>query len=88
MVRFGPLAFLYNIMRIWLVQSLSAEHTVFAGNFNKAAIIVLAMCSGTEDGPWKSSFFDEDGKFVGWAWVRAAAILGNPTAFNAYRRPG
>jgi hypothetical protein len=81
---FGPIAFMYNILQIWLYMSLSATHTAFAGNFNKAATIMLSMFLGMEKGPWEFPVYDEDGNFAGWHWVRFFAILGNILAFTAY----
>lgn len=70
---FGPIAFAYNMFQWAIVQSLSATHTTFAGNANKAATIVLALCLGLEHLP--------PAPFGIW---KVIAVSGNILAFTAY----
>merc|ERR1711904_677469 len=72
-VLFGPIAFAYNFFQWKIIQSLSATHTAFAGNMNKAATIILALCMGLEDLP--------EGL---WGALKVAAVSGNILAFTAY----
>lgn len=44
----GVLAAGYNFLMYFLVQTFSATHTAFAGNFNKAALIILSLLLGME----------------------------------------
>lgn len=70
---FGPIAFAYNFFQWKIIQSLSATHTAFAGNMNKAATIVLALCMGLESLP--------EGRL---GVLKLAAISGNILAFTAF----
>merc|ERR1740138_1301070 len=54
----GVFALAFNLLKYGIVQRLSATHTAFAGNFNKAFTIVLAMVQGLE--PFPSD---------GWGWL-------------------
>eukprot|EP00929_Paragymnodinium_shiwhaense_P096460 TRINITY_DN5804_c0_g1_i1.p1 TRINITY_DN5804_c0_g1~~TRINITY_DN5804_c0_g1_i1.p1 ORF type:complete len:494 (-),score=99.86 TRINITY_DN5804_c0_g1_i1:439-1920(-) len=69
----GALALGYNVLQYGIVQSLSATHTAFAGNFNKAATIFLALISGLESLP--------EGV---WGVVMMICVIGNISAFTAY----
>lgn len=69
----GLFAVSYNVLQYALVQSLSATYTAFAGNFNKAATVVLSLLLGLESLP--------DGF---WGAVMVFAITGNIGAFTAY----
>jgi len=69
----GVLALGYNVLQYTIVQALSATHAAFAGNFNKAATIALALLLGLEVLPGGS-----------WSLVMIAAILGNVIAFTLY----
>merc|ERR1719451_71285 len=69
----GVFALCLNLAKYSVVQSLSATHTAFAGNFNKAFTIVLAMIQGLE--PFPSD---------GWGWLMVAACMGNISAFTGY----
>jgi len=69
----GVFALAFNLLKYGIVQRLSATHTAFAGNFNKAITIVLAMLLGLE--PYPAD---------GWGWVMVAACVGNIGAFTAY----
>merc|ERR1719343_299416 len=69
----GVFALAFNLLKYGIVQRLSATHTAFAGNFNKAVTIVLAMMLGLEPYPTD-----------GWGWVMVAACVGNIGAFTAY----
>mmetsp|Transcript_1447 Transcript_1447/g.2496 ORF Transcript_1447/g.2496 Transcript_1447/m.2496 type:complete len:448 (+) Transcript_1447:17-1360(+) len=70
---FGPIAFAYNMLQWALVQSLSATHTSFAGNANKAATICLALVLGLENLPPDH-----------WGVLKVAAVAGNILAFTAF----
>lgn len=69
----GVFALAFNLLKYGIVQRLSATHTAFAGNFNKAFTIVLAMAQGLEPFPSDS-----------WGWVMVAACMGNIAAFTGY----
>lgn len=69
----GLFATCYNMFQYYLVNALSATHTAFCGNFNKAATVVLSLVVGLESlprGPWKL--------------VMLAAVGGNIGAFAGY----
>lgn len=63
----------YNFIQYTVVQSLSASHAAFAGNFNKAATISLSICLGLETLP--------GGR---WKFVMLLGIAGNILAFTAW----
>lgn len=69
----GALALAYNVLQYGIVQSLSAAHTAFAGNFNKAATIVLSILVGLETVPEGT-----------WGIVMMLAVFGNISSFTAY----
>lgn len=69
----GGLALMYNVLQYGIVQTLSPAHTTFAGNFNKAATIVLSLLVGLESLP--------EGK---WGPVMLFAVFGNIVAFTAF----
>jgi len=69
----GIFALALNLLKYGIVQRLSATHTAFAGNFNKAFTIVLATAQGLE--PYPSDC---------WGWVMVAACVGNISAFTGY----
>jgi hypothetical protein len=69
----GVFALAFNLLKYGIVQRLSATHTAFAGNFNKAFTIVLTMVVGLEPYPTD-----------GWGWLMVAAYVGNIGAFTAY----
>merc|ERR1712151_1358799 len=51
----GALSLAYNTLQYGIVQLLSATHVAFAGNFNKAVTIPLALLVGLEhlpEGKW------------------------------------
>merc|ERR1712008_391200 len=69
----GVFAAGFNVLRTSVAQRLSASHTAFASNFNRAATIIIAICMGMEALP------------VGW-WgvVMLLAVLGNIGAFTSF----
>jgi len=69
----GPLAFAYNMLTWRLIHTLSATSTAFAGNFNKAASITIALIFGIDHLPagW-------------WGVLNVVALVGNISAFTAY----
>lgn len=69
----GLVAFAYNVLQYSLVQSLSATHTAFAGNFNKAATIMLSLLLGLEQLPSGH-----------WGPIMFFAIIGNIACFACY----
>merc|ERR1719203_1915201 len=69
----GVFALGFNLLKYGIVQRLSATHTAFTGNFNKAFTIVLTMAQGLEPVPTD-----------GWGWLMVAACMGNISAFTAY----
>merc|ERR1719277_1393510 len=69
----GVFALGFNLLKYGIVQRLSATHTAFAGNFNKAFTIILTMVVGLEPYPTD-----------GWGWLMVAAYVGNIGAFTAY----
>merc|ERR1740121_3599209 len=69
----GVFALWFNLLKYGIVQRLSATHTAFAGNFNKAFTILLTMVVGLEPYPTD-----------GWGWLMVAAYVGNIGAFTAY----
>jgi hypothetical protein len=69
----GVFALILNLAKYSVVQSLSATHAAFAGNFNKAFTIVLAMMLGFEPAPSNV-----------WGVVMVLACMGNIGAFTAY----
>merc|ERR1712113_723506 len=69
----GALSLAYNTLQYGIVQCLSATHVAFAGNFNKALTIPLALLVGLEHLP--------AGK---WGWIMLLACFGSIGAFAAY----
>lgn len=69
----GIFAFGYNILQFGIVQSFSATHIAFAGNFNKAATIALALLVGLERLPTGT-----------WGFITMAASLGSICTFTVY----
>merc|ERR1712066_1102947 len=69
----GVLAFCYNILQYTLVHKLSAAYAAFAGNFNKAAPVALALALGLESLPAGS-----------YGQLFLAAVIGNIAAFTIY----
>jgi len=69
----GFIAAGYNVLQYTVVQRLSAGHAAFAGNFNKAATIMLSICMGLEALPGGV-----------WSTVMLLAILGNIGAFTGF----
>jgi len=69
----GVFAVGYNLLQYHLVQRLSATHTAFAGNVNKAVTITLSMLLGMERLP----------RGV-WSVVMVLAVLGNIGSFTGY----
>merc|ERR1712222_152847 len=63
----------YNILQFGIVQYLSATHVAFAGNFNKAATIPLAILVGIDSLP--------QGK---WGPIVITGAVINICAFTAY----
>jgi len=69
----GVFSVSYNVLRYAMVQQLSASHTAFAGNFNKAVTIMISLVLGMEPLP--------DGI---WCSVMLLSIAGSISAFMAY----
>ncbi|CAE7263377.1 unnamed protein product [Symbiodinium pilosum] len=69
----GFLAAGYNCMSYSIVQRLSATTAGFAGNFNKAALILISICLGLERLPPGI-----------WAVVMVAAVVGNILSFTGF----
>lgn len=69
----GVFALAYNVLQYSVVQTLSATHTAFAGNFNKAATISLALLFGMETLPAGV-----------WGVIMLLAVLGNIASFTGY----
>jgi len=69
----GVFALMYNTLQYALVSELSATHTAFAGNFNKAATIVMSLVLGMETLP--QGF---------WGMVTVGSIVGGIASFTAY----
>merc|ERR1712073_119918 len=69
----GALSLAYNTLQFGIVQCLSATHVAFAGNFNKALTIPLALLVGLEHLP--------PGK---WGLIMLFACFGSIGAFAVY----
>eukprot|EP00931_Biecheleriopsis_adriatica_P101308 TRINITY_DN76477_c0_g1_i1.p1 TRINITY_DN76477_c0_g1~~TRINITY_DN76477_c0_g1_i1.p1 ORF type:complete len:501 (-),score=119.11 TRINITY_DN76477_c0_g1_i1:162-1664(-) len=69
----GFIAAGYNVLQYTVVQKLSAGHAAFAGNFNKAATIMISICMGLEALPGGV-----------WSTVMLGSILGNIGSFTGY----
>jgi len=69
----GVLALAYNTLQFSIVQTLSATHATFAGNFNKAATIVLGVMIGLEHIP--AGY---------WGVVMTIAVICNILCFTVY----
>lgn len=69
----GFIAAAYNVLQYTVVQRLSAGHAAFAGNFNKAATIMISICMGLEALPGGV-----------WSTVMLLAILGNIGSFTGF----
>jgi len=69
----GVLALAYNTLQFSIVQTLSATHATFAGNFNKAATIALGVIIGLEHIPVGS-----------WGVVMTIAVICNILCFTVY----
>lgn len=69
----GSFAAGYNLLQYLMVNYLTATHTAFCGNFNKAATIALSLATGMEALPGGV-----------WSFWMAAAIVGNLMSFSAY----
>jgi len=69
----GLIAAGYNVLQYTVVQRLSAGHAAFAGNFNKAATIMISICMGLEALPGGV-----------WSTVMLVAILGNIGSFTCF----
>merc|ERR1719436_1262281 len=69
----GVFAVVYNTLQYTMVKELSATHTAFAGNFNKAATIVLSLMLGLETLPQRP-----------WGSVTVFSIVGGISSFTAY----
>uniref|UniRef100_A0A7S1KWU3 Sugar phosphate transporter domain-containing protein n=1 Tax=Alexandrium catenella TaxID=2925 RepID=A0A7S1KWU3_ALECA len=69
----GVFSVSYNVLRYAMVQHLSASHTAFAGNFNKALTIMISLLLGLERVP--------DGV---WSSVMLLSVAGSISAFMAY----
>lgn len=63
----------YNFIQYTVVQTLSATHAAFAGNFNKAATISLSIFLGLELLPGGH-----------WSYVMVLGICGNIVAFTTW----
>jgi hypothetical protein len=72
----GVLSFLYNIVQITIVHTLSPSATAFGGNFNKAALTFMTLClpflQTTENAPMP---------YIGVQWL---ALIVNIYAFSHY----
>lgn len=69
----GVLSAGYNFLMYLLVQTLSATHTTFAGNFNKAALIMLSLLIGMEKLP--------PGR---WGALMVVGVIANVASFSMY----
>lgn len=69
----GVFALVYNILQYTIVQTLSATHTAFAGNFNKAATISMSLLLGMESLP--------EGY---WGALMILGVVGNIACFTGY----
>merc|ERR1712232_46294 len=69
----GALALGYNVLQYGVVQSLSATHTAFAGNFNKFGLIFLSFLMGLESLP-----------AGGWGFLMLSGIFLNIGLYTAY----
>merc|ERR1719192_1405898 len=69
----GALSLAYNTLQYGIVQCLTATHVAFAGNFNKALTIPLALLVGLEHLPGGM-----------WGWIMLGACFGSIGAFAAY----
>jgi len=69
----GALSLAYNTLQYGIVQMLTATHVAFAGNFNKAVTIPLALLVGLETLP--------PGK---WGMIMLFACFGSIGAFAVY----
>jgi len=69
----GAFAVMYNTLQYAMVSELSATHTAFAGNFNKAATIVMSLALGMEVLPGHP-----------WGEVTVFSIAGGIASFTAY----
>jgi len=69
----GVLALAYNTLQFSIVQTLSATHATFAGNFNKVATIALGVIIGLEHILQGN-----------WGIVMTSAVICNILCFTAY----
>lgn len=69
----GVFSVSYNVLRYTMVQQLSASHTAFAGNFNKAMTILMSLVLGLEPVP--------EGI---WGSIMLLSIVGSISAFMVY----
>jgi len=69
----GVLALAYNTLQFSIVQTLSATHATFAGNFNNVATIALGVLIGLEHIPQGN-----------WGIVMTSAVICNILCFTAY----
>eukprot|EP00929_Paragymnodinium_shiwhaense_P013066 TRINITY_DN120923_c0_g1_i1.p1 TRINITY_DN120923_c0_g1~~TRINITY_DN120923_c0_g1_i1.p1 ORF type:complete len:467 (+),score=94.85 TRINITY_DN120923_c0_g1_i1:158-1558(+) len=70
----GVFAVTYNVLTYKIVQTLSAAHTAFAGSFNNAATIAIALVAGLESMP----------RDVVCAVIMVLAVVGNISSFAFY----
>jgi len=69
----GFFAGAYNLLQFLMVNYLSATHTAFCGNFNKAATIALSIIMGMEQLPGGV-----------WSGLMVGAISGNIMSFTGF----
>jgi len=69
----GIIAFLFNVLVFTVIQKMSANHAACAGNFNKAAAVLISIACGTEAVPHGA-----------WGSIMLAAIAGNMISFTLY----
>lgn len=69
----GVFSSFYNVLQYSIVQSLSAAYTAFAGNFNKAATIVIALMLGVDTLQGGA-----------WSYLMLFAVCGNIGCFTLY----
>lgn len=74
----GVFALLYNCLLYFIIQTMSATQAAFAGNFNQAATIVLALASGLEQVPTA----------IDRRALLAFGVIGNAIAFCSYTVAG
>jgi len=72
----GVFSFIYNIIQLNIVHTLSPSATAFGGNFNKAALVFLTLIL-----PFLQVHSLPGAPYIYVIW---AAVIGNVLAFSAY----